>query len=106
MRAVGLILAIAGLLLAAGVTLLYPAVSPPLTASQELRKTTLELERLTGRAPVDQAELGRLMRAGQIDPARVEVRSHLTTLGLGIGGIGALLIMAGAISAVARKQQV
>ncbi len=106
MRTIGLILTLAGLLLAGGVTLFYPVASPPLSAAEELRRNTLQLNMLTGAQPVDRAELQRLSTAGQTDLARLETRSRLTMLGLGMGGIGALLILAGAITSVARKSQV
>lgn len=106
MRTLGLILTVAGLLLAGAATLLVPTVHPPLTPAQELERSTLRLDALTGRAPVDHGRLARLEMAGETDPERVETRWRLTLAGLGIGAIGAILLLASAITTVARRQQV
>lgn len=106
MRTVGLVLALAGLLLAGAATLLVPTVHPPLTQLEELERSTLRLDALTGRAPVDHRRLAELERAGQADTERVETRWRLTLAGIGIGAIGALLVLASAVASVARKQQV
>ncbi|MFN3371031.1 MAG: hypothetical protein ACK4Z0_05840 [Sphingomonadaceae bacterium] len=106
MRTLGLVLAIVGLLLVGATAALYPTAHPPLTAAQELERSALRLAALTGRAPVDHRRLARLEMAGETDPERVETRWRLILAGLGIGAIGALLVLASAITSVVRRQQV